>query len=182
MKKLRMVHPNTAAIAVIVGASIAIAVGTVAGYGLGYDRGWMRALHVIQKGGGDTPSRVPSNFEECAQAGYRVMESYPRQCRTASGALFVETITDIRVPPIEPAPPAIPEPVEPRVGRISGGCAIGGCSAQVCGEAGEDLVSTCEFRPEYACYNSARCERQGNGQCGWTESAELTTCLLEAKE
>ena len=33
-----------------------------------------------------------SNFEECAAAGYPVMESYPRQCRTSDGKLFVEVI------------------------------------------------------------------------------------------
>ncbi len=31
-----------------------------------------------------------SNFEECAAAGYSIMESYPMQCRTASGELFVQ--------------------------------------------------------------------------------------------
>lgn len=34
----------------------------------------------------------PTNFEECVAAGYPVMESYPRQCRTPSGQNFVETI------------------------------------------------------------------------------------------
>src|SRR3989344_764356 len=38
-----------------------------------------------------SPSTV-TNFESCAAAGYPVMESYPRQCRTASGKTFVETI------------------------------------------------------------------------------------------
>lgn len=33
-----------------------------------------------------------NNFEECALAGYNVMESYPRQCRTSEGELFVENI------------------------------------------------------------------------------------------
>lgn len=33
-----------------------------------------------------------TSFEECAAAGYPVMESYPRQCRTPSGELFVEEI------------------------------------------------------------------------------------------
>jgi len=35
-----------------------------------------------------------SNFEECAEAGYAVMESYPRQCRDSEGNLFVEDISD----------------------------------------------------------------------------------------
>ena len=33
-----------------------------------------------------------TNFEECAAAGFPVMESYPRQCRDAEGNLFVEDI------------------------------------------------------------------------------------------
>lgn len=33
-----------------------------------------------------------NNFEECVSAGYPVMESYPRQCRTPSGELFTEEI------------------------------------------------------------------------------------------
>jgi hypothetical protein len=34
-----------------------------------------------------------TNFEECAQAGYPVMESYPRQCRDSSGQLFFEVLS-----------------------------------------------------------------------------------------
>ncbi len=35
-----------------------------------------------------------SNFEECAKAGYKVMESYPRQCTTKDGILFLETLKE----------------------------------------------------------------------------------------
>jgi hypothetical protein len=34
-----------------------------------------------------------NSFEECLQEGYLVMESYPRQCRTPEGKLFVEELT-----------------------------------------------------------------------------------------
>lgn len=34
-----------------------------------------------------------NSFEECAAAGYPVMESYPRQCRTPDGRTFVEDIS-----------------------------------------------------------------------------------------
>jgi hypothetical protein len=37
------------------------------------------------------------NFAECADRGYPVMESYPRQCRTPEGTLFVEEITPVVV-------------------------------------------------------------------------------------
>jgi len=55
-------------------------------------------------------------------------------------------------------------------------CFVGGCSGQVCSDQ-EGVISTCEFRPEYACYQTATCERQGDGTCGWTPTAELDACL-----
>lgn len=39
----------------------------------------------------DLRSEAISGFEECADAGYPVTESYPRQCRDAKGNLFTET-------------------------------------------------------------------------------------------
>lgn len=54
-------------------------------------------------------------------------------------------------------------------------CVRTGCSGQIC--ADQHRVSTCEFRPEYACFASATCERQTNGQCGWTQTPALTSCL-----
>ena len=59
---------------------------------------------------------------------------------------------------------------------IVGKCFIGGCSAEVCSDQG-GMVSTCEYREEYACYKTATCERQSSGQCGWTETSELNSCL-----
>jgi len=32
------------------------------------------------------------NFEDCSNAGFAVMESYPRQCRTDTGEHFVEVV------------------------------------------------------------------------------------------
>lgn len=58
----------------------------------------------------------------------------------------------------------------------SEGCFVGGCSSQICSDQ-EGVISTCEFRPEYACYQQASCERQTDGACGWTQTPELTTCL-----
>jgi hypothetical protein len=54
-------------------------------------------------------------------------------------------------------------------------CEKQGCSGQIC--ADHSVITTCEFRPEYACYQAATCARQANGQCGWTPSAALTSCL-----
>jgi hypothetical protein len=54
-------------------------------------------------------------------------------------------------------------------------CFKTGCGGQVC--ADEEVVTTCEYRPEHECYKTARCERQANGQCGFTNTPELTRCL-----
>ena len=77
-----------------------------------------------------------------------------------------------------PAPPPTggssegPPPVEQK-----GACVKGGCSGTLCSEPGNDLATTCEMKAEYACYQTATCERQQDNTCGWTESAELTACL-----
>ena len=55
------------------------------------------------------------------------------------------------------------------------GCIVTGCSGQICSD--EEVITTCEFLPEYSCYKTARCERQSDGQCCWTETAELKSCL-----
>lgn len=48
-------------------------------------------------------SAVINSFEECAKAGYPVMESYPRQCRTPDGRLFVEPVPPDSVLPEKPS-------------------------------------------------------------------------------
>lgn len=99
-----------------------------------------------------------TNFEECAAAGNAVMESYPRQCRTPDGKHFVEDVSG----PIQ-----------------ANECAVAGCSRQLCVSAdeAENIMTTCEYRAEYACYKEAYCGPQADGKCGWSETAELRACL-----
>jgi Cys-rich repeat protein len=52
-----------------------------------------------------------------------------------------------------------------------------GCSDHLCVEEGMDIASTCEWRPVYECYQQATCQRQENGQCGFTPTHELVECL-----
>lgn len=222
-----------------------------------------------------------TNFSECVEAGNPVMETYPRQCRTANGRLFTEEVESapndksnlIRVSNPKPNqeitsplvitgeargtwyfeasfpivlvdwdgliiaeghaeaqsnwmtqdfvpfqatltfkaptyknygalilrkdnPSGLPEhdnaleipvlfhdtPKEPpkeviETGRERGGCMITGCSGHVCADG--DVITTCEYKPEYACYEQAVCERQANNQCGWTLTAAVGRCLLE---
>lgn len=50
-------------------------------------------LIIITAEGPDENPPVTS-FEECVEAGNPVMESYPRQCRSDSGEVFVETVDE----------------------------------------------------------------------------------------
>lgn len=59
-------------------------------------------------------------------------------------------------------------------------CFVGGCSGQVCSER-EGVISTCQWREEYACYRGATCERQENGSCGWTQTDELRSCIERSR-
>ncbi len=114
-----------------------------------------------------------SSFEECASAGYPIMESYPEQCRTPDGRLFVNE----NAAPIQYENPN--EPSNTGLNLQANGCAVAGCSGQLCVSAEEagNIVTTCEFRSEYACYREASCEPQSNGKCGWTETDQLKQCL-----
>ena len=75
-------------------------------------------------------------------------------------------------PTVSYEPTATPSPV------TKGDCRITGCSGQVCSD--EEVVTTCEFKEEYTCYKTAKCERQEDGKCGWTPSEELVACLMSA--
>jgi eight-cysteine-cluster-containing protein len=56
-----------------------------------------------------------------------------------------------------------------------------GCSGQLCMSAdGDPIFTTCEWREEYACYQNAMCEKQADGDCGWTPTDELAECLDNA--
>lgn len=88
-----------------------------------------------------------------------------------------EPETEIITPtPIEEPSTATPIPPTPTTK-----CYVGGCSSQIC-SSNPDIASTCEFKPEYACYREATCEVQPGGACGWTPSAELSACLANPPE
>ena len=107
------------------------------------------------------PAIPVSSFEECVAAGNPVMESYPRQCNTPDGQHFVQDV------------PLINDPI------VFNGCAVAGCSSQLCvsRDVAETIVTTCEYRAEYACYQEAHCGPQADGKCGWSDTAELRACL-----
>lgn len=61
-----------------------------------------------------------------------------------------------------------------------GACYIGGCSSEICSDK-DDVVSACMYKEEFACYKTATCERQQNGQCGWTQTPALATCIANSR-
>ena len=64
-------------------------------------------------------------------------------------------------------------PIKPPVSKA---CYVGGCSNHICSDQ-PDIISNCAYSPVFACYQSAQCERQATGECGWTETAELKSCI-----
>ncbi len=86
-------------------------------------------------------------------------------------------------PPAGPGPappPTSTQPIPPGAGP--GGCVTAGCSGTACVApdhplATGEMATTCEFKPEYACYEQASCDKQADGACGWTQTPELQACL-----
>jgi len=58
---------------------------------------------------------------------------------------------------------------------LEDGCKISGCNGEICSDY--EMITTCLWREEYACFKFARCERQKNNQCGWTITEEVEKCL-----
>lgn len=82
------------------------------------------------------------SFEECAAAGNPVMESYPRQCRTSDGRLFVEEIS-------EPVPtPFDPPPGKPEEAVCVDSCGDGMCAEVVCLAVGCPCAETPQSCPQ----------------------------------
>ena len=80
--------------------------------------------------------------------------------------------------PSSPLPPPSSEgsgSAEPT--QQAGACIKTGCGGTVCADPGNDMMTTCEFKPEHACYRTATCEKQADGKCAWTQSPQLTSCL-----
>lgn len=97
---------------------------------------------------------------------------------TDSSSADNESTSTVEVtPPVlkNPTPVEVAEPIKP---VDKSGCYVGGCSSQVCSDT-EGMATTCEWQEEYACYQKATCERQTDGQCGWSYTPELNSCLLE---
>lgn len=60
-------------------------------------------------------------------------------------------------------------------------CVVAGCSKELClsEEKARDLMSTCEWKEEYRCFQMMTCEAQANGECGFTPNEKSEACLKE---
>ncbi len=92
-------------------------------------------------------------------------------------AVIVISACEPAAGPQQPQPPANSECT------ADSDCGVGGCSGQVCTEADKaaGLVTTCEYREEYGCYQKASCGCV-SGKCGWKPTSELQACLDSAKD
>ncbi|OGM12799.1 hypothetical protein A3A76_00900 [Candidatus Woesebacteria bacterium RIFCSPLOWO2_01_FULL_39_23] len=90
--------------------------------------------------------------------------------------LSTQGLTSLPTPTqsLNPSPTQKPN-ITPTPSEKSGGCFIGGCNGEIC--ADEKMASPCIYKPEFACYKKAVCERQDNGSCGWTQTEESITCF-----
>ncbi len=75
-------------------------------------------------------------------------------------------------------PPADPTTPPPPPGALPAGeCITTGCSGTICAKPGNDMMTTCEMKAEYQCYQGAECKVQSSGECGWTMDDRLQRCL-----
>lgn len=117
------------------------------------------------------------SFEECVEAGYPVMESFPDRCMTPDGKSFIKEYPEEVLDDINPQDSEIGNREERYPGAYDG-CVITGCSGQIC--AGEEVASTCEWLEAYACYQDfGVCEEQRVGECGWSDTEPLNSCLSQ---
>ena len=83
-----------------------------------------------------------------------------------------DTPPDYQVPPTEDEIP----PTEAEC-KTDNDCVTGGCSGTLCqSKDAEPLMTTCEWREEYACYKQTSCSCI-NEKCQWKETQEFKTCL-----
>jgi hypothetical protein len=69
-----------------------------------------------------------------------------------------------------------------RTAAVIDGCVITGCNSEVCTDKSTAVqmgATTCVVRPEYACLSKSVCRVQGNGKCGWAQTAGYTACLAD---
>ncbi len=65
--------------------------------------------------------------------------------------------------------------------KVFNKCHRAGCSGEICTDSDLDVGSICIYRPEFACYKMAKCERQTSGKCSFTMTEEVKKCIKKSK-
>lgn len=77
-----------------------------------------------------------------------------------------------------------PEPETPSPSgecTVNSDCVRAGCSSQLCvPSANADIITTCEYKEEYACLSLSSCGCNA-GKCGWAETPDYLNCLDSKK-
>ncbi|OGK42011.1 hypothetical protein A3A74_07960 [Candidatus Roizmanbacteria bacterium RIFCSPLOWO2_01_FULL_35_13] len=138
---------------------VLLLIGAVAGFQLGR---WSNNY--------DRSSQVSPTIKACTEEG-RICPDGSTVVRSGPNCEFAE------------CPVFIPPPSPTATDSTKSDCVPAGCSGQLCVPASEfDTPSTCEMKNEYICLKYSRCERQIDGQCGWTQTTEYYQCLADFKK
>lgn len=91
----------------------------------------------------------------------------------------------IPIPTPEQSATATPAPTPtapPPSTQKSAQCIAAGCNGEICTDAADPpLASICIYKDEYACYRTGTCAVQSDGNCGWTQTSALKTCIADAR-
>jgi hypothetical protein len=129
--------------------------------------------------GSDSIVAAPTNPESSSAPVTKLPVGAGQACGNTTcgeGTVCCNASCGICTPPGMMCTQQVCEPEPPSPGKP---CIRTGCSGQVC--ADEDIATTCEWKPEYACFKDAICERNAAGTCGWRETPELKKCLSSAQ-
>ena len=108
------------------------------------------ALFAVSNYQREDTSEDISTFQECVDAGYPVMESYPEQCLTPEGLLFVREIEEDET---ENGDGLVDEESDEFYGsstnypcEVDEDCFASGCNNEICQSTQEDeMMSACLF-------------------------------------
>ena len=65
---------------------------------------------------------------------------------------------------------------------VDSDCVTGGCSGTICQHKDErPIMTTCEFKPEYACYKQIGCLCI-DGSCMWDKTEEFDMCIQDIRD
>ncbi len=90
---------------------------------------------------------------------------------------------EIILPQSTPTPEISATPTIGIINKAGEGCKISGCNGEICLNTSDELaVSTCIYKEYFACYKSAKCEKQSSGNCDWTETKTLKECITQKQD